>query len=453
MALLLFVALLGIGSAWAQPGPGDKVDSLRWAAMQWEQEGLSGIANWKDSLYICLTGEEDDGSGAVVDPGESEGISVTNGTPDLTTFVLDQGFTFVWEGKDDANATPYDVGIVDFTDELDPEDGVGEGIGVGVHFPELGDDSIQIIVYNGDETAVDTVIVDPGPDPSPPGPFPFPNPPTIAWIDSAEGLGQLCDLHDLMLAGDGSFGGAGPRRAGQPAVGYELTLAISVPFKVRGSSKTVMGDRLLIIPQNTSKVPKYITTLHAIPRHMMEGVLVDASVRKFGLEHHGLGNPLLTLDPGTMTVSNIGSSGEDGVSTDLPDGTEDFFMDIAPLDLGNGDVLEWGLAGTVDAFRCDSLWRWIIEGVGDRTFFTIDAGPDTGWDTFTLQMVSNGQVLKELSVADGFRFGIRVSPSKALGGRHRQDRAGMALWPPYSATAGPDNCASFQMPPISRGRH
>jgi len=37
----------------------------------------------------------------------------------------------------------------------------------------------------------------------------------------------------------------------------------------------------------------------------------------FGLDHNPLGNAQLSSDGGRLTVSNIGSSGKDGVSIDL----------------------------------------------------------------------------------------------------------------------------------------
>ena len=412
-AVVLLLLAFGLSTAvpvLAQPGPEDKVDSLRWAAMQWENEGMAEIANWRDSLYACITTEEDNGSGVRTDPGEGEGISVTTRGPDLNTFIPGEGITIVWEGKDDPEGVPYDVAIVDLVDEPDPADGTTPGIGVGVHFPELFDDKIRIVVFNDNETPLDTVITDPGPDPPGPGGFPFPDPPTIVWIDTGFPPTELCDKH--FLSNDG-LSSIGPQRTAATAVSYELTLAEAVPLKVRGSSKTVMGNRLVIIPQNTVKVPQFITTAHAIPRHMMEAVLIHASVKQFGVEHHGLGNPLITLDPGQLTVTNIGSSGLDGVRTTLPEGTASVWTDMQPLSLRNGETLSWTLFGHMmlgaenSTLLNDSLVGFFLRGIGEKTFFSIDAQPTTGWDEFTMQFVKNGVVLRERKVPNGFTFGIR----------------------------------------------
>lgn len=436
---VLALLMLALGTApdtLAQPGPEDKVDSLRWAAMQWKKEGMAEIANWKDSLYVCITGQEDDGSGVRVDPGEGDGISVTTRGPDLGLFTPDEGLTFVWEGKDDPDGPPYDVAIVDLLDEPDPDDGKTPGIGVGIHFPELANPSIRIVVFNDNETPVDTVITDPGPDPPGPGPFPFPDPPTVVWIDTGFPPTELCDKHFLMRDEDGFTIVVGPEARGQmgPEVGYELTLAVAVPLKVRGSGTTVMGNRLLIIPQNPVKVPQFITTAHAIPRHLMEAVLVDASVRQFNLEHHGLGEALMTLDPGRLSVANIGSSGLDGVRTELPDNTGSLLVDIAPLVLQNGQSLKWTLFGvTLDSLFFaprprlshiwnDSLWWVKAERQGNRTFFTVNAGKETAWTSFTMQFVKNGNVLKQFTIPDGFRFGVSGITLEAFGRATKADQ-------------------------------
>ncbi|WP_457651327.1 T9SS type A sorting domain-containing protein [Rhodocaloribacter sp.] len=418
LALLLFLgAMAAPGSAFAQPE--DKVDSLRYAAMQWKKEGMAEMANWKDSLYACITTEEDDGSGIIVDGGDGDGISVTTTGPDLNVFVPDQGFTFVWEGKDELTQIPYDVAIVDFTDEVDPEDGEGSGIGIGTIFPELNFETYRVVITKDNETVTDTVITDPGPDPDPPGPFPFPNPPTIVWIDTGFPPTELCDKHFLMRDEDGFTFVLGPQRAGtqrvaDPAVGYVLTLAVDVPLKVRGSGKTVSGNRIVIIPQNTAKVPQYITSAQVIPRHMMEGILTGASLRKFGLEHTAFGNPLFTATAHALEITDISATGEDGIETDLIDGTTGLFLDLAPVTLLNGDGIQWDLTGAMDLVHYEFPFLTIeVFGEGTRSAVTVKADPVTNWDAFDVQAMKNGTVLREATIANNGTFNV---PARKISG-------------------------------------
>jgi hypothetical protein len=55
------------------------------------------------------------------------------------------------------------------------------------------------------------------------------------------------------------------------------------------------------------------------------------AVQKFGQFHSSLGDALLLAQDDTLTVSNIGSSGQDGVAIDLG-GTESFHLDWLPVD-------------------------------------------------------------------------------------------------------------------------
>ncbi len=81
---------------------------------------------------------------------------------------------------------------------------------------------------------------------------------------------------------------------------------------------------------------------------MQQGETPPAN-HNFGLNHQSLGNAALTLDAttGHLTVSNIGSSGEDGVSIDGGEGTQGFWIGV---DFGPAGSLLPGSQFIVDSF-------------------------------------------------------------------------------------------------------
>ncbi|WP_456424779.1 T9SS type A sorting domain-containing protein [Rhodocaloribacter sp.] len=421
------LALLWLLGAMAAPGlvfaqPDTKVDSLRWMAMQWRKEGKAEMANWKDSLYACITTEEDDGSGILVEPGDGEGISVETPGPDFDQYMPGRGLTVVWEGRDEGDTSvPFDVAIVDFVYEDDPEDGEGPGLGIGTIFPNLDFDTYRVVITKDDTIVNDTLVTDPGPDPEPPGPFPFPDPPTIVWIDLSNGSDfpdLLCDEHGT-LRGDDIVGlavGSQLERetAVGPEVGYVLELGVVMPMKVRGSGKIVDGNRVIIIPHNAANVPQYITSARVIPRHMMEDVFSSASLWKFGLEHTAFGNPLFTATANTLEITDIAATGEDGIETDLIDGTTGLFVDLAPVTLLNGDGIQWDLTGAIDLVHYEFPFLTMeVLGEGTRSAITVKADPVTNWDAFDVQAVKNGTVLREVTIANNGTFNV---PARKIGG-------------------------------------
>ena len=66
----------------------------------------------------------------------------------------------------------------------------------------------------------------------------------------------------------------------------------------------------------------------------------------FGLDHNPLGEAELSSDDGRLTVSNIGSSGKDGVSIDLGE-SQGLFSEVH---FGPPGGLRQGMAYWIDAF-------------------------------------------------------------------------------------------------------
>jgi len=69
---------------------------------------------------------------------------------------------------------------------------------------------------------------------------------------------------------------------------------------------------------NNSRMCKVMLLLSGLIFGLLQVNLFADPVEVFRLEHTGLGDALLAAGPNELTVSNIGPSGNDGVSTMLP---------------------------------------------------------------------------------------------------------------------------------------
>ncbi len=414
---LTMLCLLGFLTApgWTFAQPVTKVDSLRWAMMQWEKTGNAEMAALVDSLRLCITAEQDDGSGVIVDVGDSEGLSVTPLYETENTFVPGRGFTHVWEGRNEGSSERIDIVQLDVVETKDPRDDVGPGVGLGISFPTLDIETLRIVVTNGDEVVIDTTIADPGPGTPPPGPFPLPDLPEILWIDWEGGSDfpdfTWCEKTDLEKAEESDILGLGPdvRRAGAtPVLGFSYQLIKPRDIWIMGAERPAYGDRVAIVPQGQTLVPDYITGMTIIPRQLSEVTILEASLHKYGLEHfpNRQSEALVTALLDSLLWSDIGDSGLDGVRTVLPEGTAGVWTDMRPLSLRSGESLDWSLGGTINAAVLDSMWRFSTIQVGTKTFFELEADPATGWTDFNLQFVRNGNILRERTVPNGFRLGV-----------------------------------------------
>ncbi len=193
-----------------------------------------------------------------------------------------------------------------------------------------------------------------------------------------------------------------------PVLGFTYQLTIPLEIWIKGSDKPVLGDRIAVVPQNQSGVPDFITGMTIIPRNLMESKIISASLIKYGLEHFP--NPQsdavqdASLD--TLDFFKIGSSGLDDVRTALEEGTTGVWTDLRPLALREGETLDWSLGGTISTASLDTLWRFSTRQAGAKTFFGFEADPATGWTDFNLQIVRNGNVLRERTVPNGFELGV-----------------------------------------------
>ena len=413
---LTMLCLLGLLAApgWTFAQPATKVDSLRWAMMMWEKTGDAKIGELVDSLYLCLETELDDGSGVNVEIGDGEGLSTTPAYDGGESYTPGRGFTHVWKGRNVGGPGPFDVAIVDLVEGNDPVDDVGAGLNVGVHFPGLEHTGFRIVITLEGEVVTDTTIADPGPT-TPPGPFPFPDPPDILWIDfgtdSQVPLPAWCEKTALTKAIEDSMIQLGAEARGgapTPVLGFTYQLTIPLEMWVKGSDKPVLGDRIAVVPQNQFGVPDYITGAQVIPRNLMESKIISASVMKYGLEHFPNPESEAELGPlnDTLLVRNIGSSGLDGIRTSLEEGTDAVWTDLRPLTLRDGETLDWSLGGAINSATVDTLWRFSTRKVGKKTFFSFEADPAAGWTDFNLQIVRNGNVLRERTVPNGFEIGV-----------------------------------------------
>ncbi|MCH8149259.1 MAG: hypothetical protein IH987_14960 [Planctomycetes bacterium] len=121
----------------------------------------------------------------------------------------------------------------------------------------------------------------------------------------------------------------------------------------------------------------------------------------FGLRHTAAGQANLSIDPnGNLVVSNIGSSGEDGVSIDLgeADGWGGSFLHDVPHQVGAR--MDWSLFGTVDGTPQQLVAKGHTESVvGDEIHAFVDFS--AGTTDYLVEVIKGGQVVLSAPVPQG----------------------------------------------------
>jgi hypothetical protein len=95
-------------------------------------------------------------------------------------------------------------------------------------------------------------------------------------------------------------------------------MATSAPIDVQLLAGTFSADRLEIIPDGEQADLESIQFIDLTMTDTADLVINDEALHKFDLDHRVLGTARFTAGSDGLVVSNIGSSGEDGVTVDLP---------------------------------------------------------------------------------------------------------------------------------------
>ncbi len=201
--------------------------------------------------------------------------------------------------------------------------------------------------------------------------------------------------------------------------GTAVGLGGDAEITVMGAGITaITGDRFAII---TAGVPPIRLSRVRVAAGDITGDGIDElflaghTVGKFGLPHTALGQVQLDVKGAAITLANLGSSGEDGISTEFAPGTVALRTDLEPLAVDAGDYVVWraGLGTSGALLSSESLLMgFAINGNtagGSEIEVAVDAVTGLGWDTFTYQLVHGGEVRRERTIANGTSVRFRNS--------------------------------------------
>jgi hypothetical protein len=178
----------------------------------------------------------------------------------------------------------------------------------------------------------------------------------------------------------------------------------------------VNGDNVIILPENPSRTlgaqnSLLLTAIHPEPKFMLSEQLGFSANG-----HTGLGDGTLTARGGTLTVGNLGSSGNDGVSIDL-ENSLNFLASFAPIDFSavQGPFPHpWiqasalGVLGAVPnhdlgSLRFTSVTSAVVQVDADFT--------PVGASTHTIEIWQSGQLVRRITGHAGIVGTLNVWPS------------------------------------------
>jgi hypothetical protein len=81
---------------------------------------------------------------------------------------------------------------------------------------------------------------------------------------------------------------------------------------------TGVGDEIRVMPENPVSTVPSMHSMSLQGSSLASLTLTNEAVQMFGLEHHALGQAIFQAQSGQLTVTNLGTNGQDGVSVALP---------------------------------------------------------------------------------------------------------------------------------------
>jgi hypothetical protein len=170
---------------------------------------------------------------------------------------------------------------------------------------------------------------------------PFPDPLVVLPLGTTpEGAPRL------KISNIGSSGKDGVAAACDLCVDAFFDIGLPVDFQGSvGGNPPVLHDELrlsmLDLPPGTPVWPFTRVEMRAsVPGSLHEFSIGDEAIELFGVPHRALGEAHMSASGGTLTVSNIGSSGKDGVRQDpLPPGTQGNLFEFADIQTATPSVL------------------------------------------------------------------------------------------------------------------
>jgi hypothetical protein len=198
---------------------------------------------------------------------------------------------------------------------------------------------------------------------------------------------------------------------------FELKWSWTFEFEVTFASSGgafVNGDRIVFTPDMPTVSSAVATEVSMVAAGMPAFIIHDEALRLFDVANRATGQAEMDATPDQLTVSNIGSSGQDGVSIDLddvigPTGQDGFMCALAPLPLTN-----WEPDGLVRVSAVGVLSGTADSPLGSATV-QYRTGPDSFFDIAT-NLAPVGAMNTRVEVySGGLPVGTAVVPDGLVG--------------------------------------
>ncbi|MEM7106262.1 MAG: hypothetical protein AAF502_24245 [Bacteroidota bacterium] len=163
-----------------------------------------------------------------------------------------------------------------------------------------------------------------------------------------------------------------------------------LPWNIPGHG-TYFGDELRVLAENGNAPVDYISDFSIQFIGPNDLLINDLFLDMFEQFHQGLGQTQMSANGDHLTVSNIGSSGLDGVSIDLGEDTKAFEMEWLPLAPATGANIHIESSGICGGVEMPLGWIDITEVGGQyHVFADYSIG---GTSTMLIEIYLNGEII------------------------------------------------------------
>jgi hypothetical protein len=186
-----------------------------------------------------------------------------------------------------------------------------------------------------------------------------------------------------------------------PGIEAEITFCKTGGAAITTPNGNVVAqvDKISITPKDYTGAFDRFTSWSITAAGIPSITLTEEVIKPLGfdLDHKGLGKAQLSVDSKMLVVSNIGSSGEDGVSVDLPEGLSSWDFDILELGDANdplnpipdGAFMITVAKGRVEGIADQAIGQISVEDIGQTLEISADYTP-IGSSSYTIEVYDGG---------------------------------------------------------------
>lgn len=163
-----------------------------------------------------------------------------------------------------------------------------------------------------------------------------------------------------------------------------------------------VGNEIHLVPESPAVMPEAVTDLDVVAAGRDQFTVHDEGIHALDNLHRQRGDSFLrgANGGGALGVSNVGSSGGDGVAVEL-DGGKQFEARLDGLDLTSSESsVDFDLTGTFDGTADSPLGHASLTNVGDQLEIEADFR-DVGAETVRAEVFDSGEKVGETTVEPG----------------------------------------------------